>query len=241
MTVRTGAGWETSASSTTLAGTVVTLPANLAVGQLLVCLATDKNGTGTVSFSAGTWTSQQVVQTGRRGSISWIVIDPTSLAALGTPGSSTLTVTQGSGTSRRVVELIILTGRDLGSPFDAVSAEYQQGVASATWTATGLTATRPGSDIVALGYNNAASNVQYSMAPTDGLTQASNPYVFDGASATTLNVLYQNAIPAGATGTRTATISPTPTIVSGGFMVAFAARPPAPIITSQAVRRASNW
>lgn len=217
------------------------LPANLAVGHLLVCLATDKNGTGTVSFSAGTWTSQQVVNTGRRGSISWIAIDSTSLAALGTPGSSTVTVTQGSGTSRRVVELILVSGRNLVSPLDAVGAEYQQGAASATWSVTGLTA-RAQSDILALGYNNAASNVQYSMAPTDGLTQEDNPYIFDGASATTLHVLYQNNVPAGATGTRTATISPTPTIVAGGFMIAFAAAPPPPIMQiSQAIRQAAIW
>jgi hypothetical protein len=233
MAVQTGAGNVTTASGTAVT-LAVTLPANLVVGDILVCLAHNKTGPGTVTFDKGSW-STAVQNTGtsnnRSGGIYYIVITTASLAALGTPGSGVVTLTMGSGTSRRVAAFVRLTGRDTTTPLDAAGADYVQATASATAVLPAISATKTGSDIVALVFDNESGNVAASGSGTNGLTQFTNPTLYDGASSSTLMGLYQNnaTTASSSTGTRSVTISPTPAVVAGGAMVAFA---PAPAVTT---------
>lgn len=243
----TGAGNVTTAISTSAVSLAVALPSNTAVGDLLVASVAFQNSTIQQTPTATGWTRMGPVfpvpgdTGGRPNGLFYITVpDVATLNGL----SSTWTWT-GSGTTGRVaLHVQRVTGVNLTNPVDSFgiykvpSTDTAQAHVIPETTAVAANTLLYG--FLAVQANSVAHPLTVSWSA--GTAQASVDTIASGTNTSTvLGVMAQTLTAAGATGTRTATVSGTSSVAAAqGYLVTFTPKTGAPLQTSQAIRRAST-
>ncbi|MBX6382013.1 MAG: hypothetical protein IRZ07_03415 [Microbispora sp.] len=207
---QTGAGNVTTASSASAVGLTASKPANISDGDLLWAVLYHRNSNGTITAPSG-WS---IAKTDGSNGTWCFATKPVPSAAGETATSYTFNNNQGS--ARCVLMVGRITGADLSAPIDAVGPS-----AAITGTASvvlpSMTAATAGALLLAIPINNAGANIAVFTAPA-GMTEVAQQGIVSGAATANAMVAQQLLASAGATGTRTATVSPAASN-SGGFMV----------------------
>lgn len=207
---RTGAGNVTSSNNASTTSLTITKPSNTADGDLLIAVIYQRNTSATLSGPAGWSWAKQENGNGTFG-IAYKAI-PTAASETAT----NYTFSTSAGANRMVGGIIRVTGADLTTPIDATGAtSVFTGTSSLVMPS--VTAATSGCLLLALETNNAGATVATFTADAamGGVTQLS---VTDGTSTCNIQVAQQQLTQSGATGTRTATMSPSANN-SAGFMI----------------------
>lgn len=199
----------TTTAATTVPGTTVDVPkpAGLADGDVVIITvgaATDGGGGSTIGFAVPTFT--QIVGSTRAGSVAYngCSFYKVITNAAGEPASWTVTVTPGSAFTLNIVAgASAWTGVDTGSPIDAGAVNQAQ--TSLSVIAPTLTTVTNGAMLVFHGMNRRALTYTPDAAMSEDYDHAST----GGAVGTIASeeLAHELRATAGATGTRTATLS----------------------------------
>jgi hypothetical protein len=215
VTALTGTGNVTTASSTSAASLACNKPSNTANKDLLVCFAYFRNSGGTVTAPSG-WSQLGPLNTTNETFGAYY--KPITNAA-GEPGTYTWSTSGGS--ARLMLAIFRVTGARLNAPQDAAGAlAAYTGTSSVTDPA--VTAVSSNALLLAFFINNTGSSQPVSVFTNPAsMTEVSQVSVGNSATPTAysaIEVCAENLTASGATGTRTATISPA-AANSCGFMV----------------------
>lgn len=210
---RFGAGDSTSAiaASGTGAALSVAKPSNVAVGDLLIGNFYNQFS-GTVTSPPSGWTLVKAWASRSGGVYSLAVTDATVLAGLAASWSATM-----SGSGRLCDHVFRITGADLTAPIDVVGAEASQN-ALASFTLPSVTPTNAGGLLLAFAYWNNSSTTQSTYTPDAAMTDGEQVKSPTTGNTSGIDIAYQQLAAAGATGTRTVSMSPTGAS-NGGFML----------------------
>lgn len=207
--VQTGAGNVTTINGQSVSSVTVAKPANVADGDLLIALVYARNTGATLSAPAGwSWAKQDNVN-----ATYGLAYKPIPTAAGETATNYAFSTDGGAG--RMTAGVARVTGADLSSTIDAT------GTTSGTTGTTSLvmpsvTAGVAGALLVAVETNNGGSTVAAFTvdAAMSGIVQV-NVKTPDGTSSCNTQLAQQQLSSTGATGTRTATMSPAANNSSG--------------------------
>lgn len=232
----TGGGNITSANSASATSLSATKPTNVSDLDLLWAVFIHRNAAANLTADSGwSWAKTE----GGNGTFGFAT-KPIPSASAETPTSYAFSTDGGS--NRCVLGLGRITGANLASPIDAVGT-------SSVFTGTtslvlpSLTTTQGGCLLLAVEMNNTSSGTVSTFTLDPAMTGTTQLNVNTGTNTTNFQLGQQQLASAGATGTRTPTMSPA-AANSGGFLVAIAPAvrgvPPrlAPVA---AVQRAATW
>jgi len=211
---RFGTGDSTTATAASGTGSALTIakPSNVAVGDLLVGNFYSQFS-GTVTSAPAGWT---LIKTwgSRSGGVYYLPV-PDSTTLSGLPSTWSMTV---SGSGRLAWEVFRITGADLSSPIDVTGAEASQN-SLASFALPSVTTTQANDLLLGFAYWNNSSTAQSTYTPDAAMTDGEQVKSPATGNTSGIDVAYQQLGAAGATGTRTFSMSPTGAS-NGGFMLA---------------------
>lgn len=210
----TGAGNVTTASAGVASSVTLTKPSNTADGDLLVAALYWRNSAGTPAPPSG-WSQIGPLNTVNETFALYAKPIPSAAAEVATSYDWPVT---GTG-SQRVAGIMF---RVLGANLSAIQDSFGSLAAYTGTTSTvlpGLTANTGYTLLIAYAINNAAISTTALFTAPGGMTTVGQVSADNGGAISTIWVGTEVRSAAGATGTRTPTISPTAQN-SGGFMVA---------------------
>lgn len=209
----TGAGNVTAAESSSSDTLAAAKPANLTDGDLLWAAAYFRNAAGTLSAPVG-WT---LVKSDTGNASFGIWVKPITTAA-SEPASYTFSVA-GVGSSRCILLIGRITGADATTPIDAAGAvSVYTGTASLVHPS--VTAVAADCLLLAVSTCNLSTDTPPTFTADPAMTQVAQEDIIGSSSS--MQVAQEPLTLAGATGTRTATMSPSANN-SAGFLVTIAA------------------
>lgn len=210
---QTGTGNIASASSNSSASLTVNKPGNLADGDLLWAVPYFRNASATITAPSG-WTIHKT----EAGNGTFCFATKPVPTASSEPSSYTFSTS--GGANRCVMAMGRITGALLSSPLDAVGATSPiTGTASVVLPS--VTAVRSQCLLLAIAINNTSSGTAATFTLDPAMTGTTQQTVNTGSNTSTIQVGQQALTSAGATGTRTPTMSPAASN-SAGFLVTIA-------------------
>jgi hypothetical protein len=227
----TGTGNVTTA--TTSSGTSITVnkPANVADGDLLVCLVVN-------SLTSSTWTAPSGwTQAGGQNASRSSYLYYKSIPSAAAESASSYAWSYSGGSGRAAAVLARITGADASTPIDVTGSTTTSGTGSIVAPA----ATAVSAQALLLGCwwtMNSTTTIADISAP-GSMTDVGGTSVAPSGSSDVL--LTQEALSAsGSTGTRTATVSPSAASGVGGWLVAIAPGSSAATASATTVARAAT-
>lgn len=233
----TGAGNITSSNSNSAASLSATKPGNITDLDLLWAVFVHRNAAATLSADSGwSWAKTE----GGNGTFGFATKPIPSAAA---ESATSYAFSTDGGSNRCVLGLGRITGANLASPIDAVGTTSAF-TGTTSLVLPSLTTTQGNCLLLAVSMNNTSTGTVSTFTLDPAMVGTTQLNVNTGSNTTNFQLGQQQLTSAGATGTRTPTMSPAASN-SGGFLVAIAPAPgrgmPPMMAPAGAVRRAATW
>lgn len=235
---QTGGGNVTSANGSNVTSITINKPSNITDLDLLVAVIYHRNASATLSGPAGwTWAKQEPGN-GTFG------LAYKAIPSAASESATNYAFSTSAAAGRMVGGVVRVTGADLINPLD-VAGTTSVFTGTTSLVLPSLNAGQGGCLLLALETNNAGATVAtFTADPAMGGVTQLNVATTDLTGTCNLQLAQQQLASSGATGTRTATMSPAANN-SGGFMVTIAPPPGRGTPPLQpprgAVRRAATW
>lgn len=215
---RFGAGDSTTATAASGTGSALSVakPTNVAIGDLLIGNFYSQFSGSVVTPPSG-WTLVKAWASRSGGVYRLAIPDQAALDAVQASWSQVV-----SGSGRLCYEVFRVTGADLSAPIDVVGAEASQN-SLASFALPSVSPTNAGGLLLAFAYWNNSSTTQSTYTPDAAMTDGEQVKSPATGNTSGIDVSYQQLGSAGATGTRTVSMSPTGAS-NGGFMLVVKAK-----------------